>query len=99
PPEEGGVVDRLLDHMSKLVKVHKVGDPAAADPDSLTSRIIAALAHGDIAAALEAYRRLPPAAQHAAADWAETAEAREKAAEAALALRAAAVDRLAAAKP
>ncbi len=99
PPEQGGVMDRLLDHMSKLVRVHKVGDPAAADPESLTSRITAALAHGDIAAALAAYHRLPEAAQRDAADWAAAAEARQKAGEAALALRATAVDRLAAAKP
>lgn len=98
PAEEGGVWDRFIDHMRKLVRVHNVGDPAANDPEALTSRIAAALAHGDLAQALEAYRRLPQAAQRDAADWAKAAEAREAAGEAALALRAEAVDRLAATK-
>ncbi|HEY1944497.1 MAG TPA: hypothetical protein VGH40_20480 [Roseiarcus sp.] len=98
PPEEGGVMDRLIDHMRKLVRVHNVGEPATNDPEALTSRIAAALARGDLAAALEAYRRLPEPAQRAAADWAKSAEARQGAGEAALALRADAVSRLAAAK-
>ncbi len=98
PAEEGGVMDRLIDHMRKLVRVHNVGEPSVDDPEALTSRIAAALARGDLAAALEAYRRLPEPAQRAAADWAKAAEARQGAGEAALALRADAVSRLAAAK-
>jgi hypothetical protein len=98
PSEDGGVVERLLDHMRKLVRVHKIGEAEGDDPEAAASRIGAALTRGDLGAALEAYRRLPEAARQAAGDWAKLAEARQAAGEAALALRAEAVARLATAK-
>jgi hypothetical protein len=98
PPAEGGVIDRLLDHIRKLVRVRKVGEVAGDDPQALASRVSASLARGDLAAALDAYRRLPDAARQASADWGKAAEARLAAAVAAQSLRADAVARLAAAE-
>jgi hypothetical protein len=98
PAAEGGAVDRLLDHIRKLVRVRKVGEIAGDDPQALASRVAASLARGDLAAALDAYRRLPDAARQASADWGKAAEARLAAAVAAQSLRADAVARLAAAE-
>ena len=98
PPSGGGVIDRLLDHMRKLVRVRKVGAVAGGDADALVSRVSAALARGDLSAALDAYEGLPDAARQASRDWAQAAEARQAAGAAAEGLRADAVGRLAAAK-
>jgi hypothetical protein len=98
PPSGGGVMDRLLDRMRKLVRVRKVGEVAGDDVEALAPRISAALARGDLAAALDAYDRLPDAARQASRDWAKAAEARQAAGAAAQGLRADAVGRLAAAK-
>lgn len=98
PAQTGGVMDRLLDHLRQLVRVHKVGEAVGDDPEGLTAHIAAALARGDLAAAYEAYGRLPEAARQAAGDWGKLAQGRQAAGEAALALRADAVGRLAAAK-
>ncbi len=98
PPSGGGVMDRLLDHLRKLVRVRKVGEVAGEDVEALAPRISAALARGDLSAALDAYGRLPDAARQASEDWAKAAEARRAAGAAAQGLRADAVGRLAAAK-
>lgn len=98
PPSAGGVVDRLLDHMRKLVRVHKVGEAAGADADALVPRIASALGRGDLASALDAYGRLPEAARQAGGDWSKAAQARQAAEAAALSLRADAIGRLAAAR-
>jgi hypothetical protein len=97
PPSGGGVMDRLLDHMRKLVRVRKLGEVAGDDAEALAARVSAALARGDLAAALDAYHALPEAARRASQDWAQGAGARQAAAVAAEALRADAVGRLAAA--
>jgi hypothetical protein len=97
PAASAGVMDRLVDNMRNLVRVHKVGETVGDDPGALAPRIAAALARGDLAAALEAYQRLPEAARQAGGDWLKVAQARLDAAAAAQALRAEAVDRLAAA--
>jgi hypothetical protein len=96
PPSGGGVIDRLLDHMRKLVRVRKIGEAAGGDAEALASRISAALARGDLSAALDAYKALPEAAGRAGQDWAQGAEARQAAGAAAEALRAEAIGRLAA---
>ena len=44
-------MDRLFDHMRKLVKVRPVGEIAGEDPAALATQIEAALARGDIGAA------------------------------------------------
>ena len=92
-PPPSGVLDRLIDHMRALVRVRKAGEAGAeASPE----RVAAELARGDLAAALDAYGRLPEAARQAGADWAKAAEARQAAGGAARALRDEAVARLAA---
>jgi len=98
PPAEGGAIDRLLDHIRKLVRVRKVGEVAGDDPQALASRVSASLARGDLAVALDAYRHLPDAARQASADWGKATEARLAAAVAAQSLRADVVARLAAAE-
>ena len=98
PASGGGVMDRLLDHMRKLVRVRRLGEVAGDDVEALASRVSAALARGDLSAALDVYRRLPDAARQASADWGKAAEARQAATVAAEALRADAVGRLAAVK-
>ena len=80
------------------MRVRKVGEVAGDDPGAQAARVSAALARGDLAAALDAYRRLPDAARQASADWGKAAEARLAAAVAAQSLRADAVARLAAAE-
>jgi len=98
PPSDEGVIDRLLDHLRKLVRVRRVGEAAGEDAEAVAPRIAAALARGDLAAALDAYKGLPDAARQAGRDWAETAAARQAAGAAAEGLRADAVARLAAAR-
>ncbi len=97
PPSHGGAVERLLDHMRGLVRVHKVGGEAGGggDPEAVAQRISAALAHGDLRAALEAYGHLPGPARQASQEWVKTAEARAAADAAAQSLRADAIGRLA----
>jgi hypothetical protein len=98
-PETGdGVMDRMLDHMRKLVRVRAVGEVAGDDPAALVSQIEAALARGQAASALGIYARLPEAARKAGADWAKTAHARVAADAAAQSLRESAIGRLAAAR-
>jgi hypothetical protein len=98
-PESGdGVMDRMLDHVRKLVRVRAVGEAAGDDPVALVSQIQAALARGQTAAALGLYARLPEAARKAGADWAKTAAARVAADAAAASLRDSAIGRLAAAR-
>ena len=98
-PETGdGVMDRMLDHMRKLVRVRAVGEVAGDDPAALVSQIEAALARGQAASALGIYARLPEPARKAGADWAKTAAARIAADAAAQSLRESAIGRLAAAR-
>jgi len=98
-PEIGdGVVDRMLDHMRKLVRVRAVGEIAGDDPAALVSQIEAALARGQVVSALGVYARLPEAARKEGADWAGTVNARIAADAAAQSLRESAIGKLAAAK-
>jgi hypothetical protein len=98
PTPGDGVLDRLYGHMSQLVTVRAVGEVAGESPSAVVSQIEAALARGQVAAALSAYAKLPEPARKAAGDWATTAEARGTADAAARALREGAIQRLAAAK-
>jgi hypothetical protein len=89
------VFDRLFDHMRALVRVHKVG-AAGEGAEGLPAAVAAALGRGDLAAALDAYGKLPEPARQAGAEWAKSAAARQAAGAAARALRDDAVARLAA---
>jgi hypothetical protein len=98
PQSTGGAMDKLIDHMRKLVRVHAVGEVAGEEPDALVSQIQAALVRGQVAAAMSVYAHLPETARKVSADWAKTAEARAGADAAARTLRENAIAHLAAAK-
>ena len=88
-------MDRLFDHMRKLVKVRPVGEIAGEDPAALATQIEAALARGDIGAALTTYAKLPEAARTSSADWAKSVNALAGAQAAARGLRESAMAKLA----
>ena len=91
--------DRLLDHMRALVRVRRVGETPGGDESAPpAARIGAALARGDVGAALDLFDKLPEASRAAGQSWLEMAKARVAAAKAAAALRAEAIGRLATAK-
>jgi hypothetical protein len=94
PEERGGVVDRLLAHMRGLVRVHDLGETMGNDPEAVVSRIEAESRRGDIADALAAFGKLPPAARQAAGDWQIQARARQAADAALQSIREAAIGRL-----
>ena len=99
PPPERSSWDRLLDHMRALVRVRHVGEAGERDESGPpAARIGAALDRGDLAAALAAFGQLPDASRAAGAAWADATKARVAAAKAATALRADAINGLAAAK-
>jgi uroporphyrinogen-III synthase len=76
---EGDWIDRAWARLVSLVSVRRTGEAATGDgPGALVSRAEAALARGDLAAALAALEKLPPAGRAAAAAW--MAEARARAA-------------------
>jgi len=90
------VVDRLLEHMRKLVRVRPVGEASGASPEALVTQIEAALRRGQVGAAMAAYSKLPQAARDASAAWAKSANGRAAADAAARSLREAAIAGLAA---
>ena len=95
---DDGVMARLMNNMSKIVRVHPVGEQAGDDPAAVISRITAALGRGDAASALTAFARLPEAARQVGKDWAARAQGRVAAATAAQALLDDSITRLGAAK-
>jgi hypothetical protein len=76
PQGSGGVMDRLMANMSKVVRVTPVGEVAGDDPTALVSQIGAALGRGQIAPALAAWMRLPEPARQASQEWASAAQSR-----------------------
>jgi len=95
PGEKGGVVDRLLAHMRSLVQVRDLGETTGDDPEAIVSRVEADCRRGDIAGALAAFDKLPPAAREAAGDWPAKTRARQAADAALQSIREAAIRRLA----
>jgi hypothetical protein len=75
PAASGGVIDRLLANMGKVVRVTPVGELAGDDPAALVSQIKGALARGAAAPALAAWKRLPDPAREASRPWADEADA------------------------
>jgi hypothetical protein len=98
PKSTGGVMDRLMANMSKVVRVTPVGEVAGDDPAALVSQIGAALDRGQIAQALATWARLPEPAQQTSQEWAHAAQARAGADAAAQSLLDDALTRLSAAK-
>jgi hypothetical protein len=75
----GGVMDRLMSNMSKIVKITPVGATAGDDPAALISQIEAALDQGEIDVAMALWARLPEPMRRASHDWASGAQARRAA--------------------
>ena len=98
PQSSGGVMDRLVANMSKVVRVTPVGEVAGDDPAALVSQISPALDHGQMAPAIAAWQRLPEAARQASQEWANEAQTRLAADTAAQGVLDDAMARLAAAK-
>lgn len=76
PQGSGGVVDRLMGEMSKVVRVTPVGEVAGDDPAALISQIGGALGRGDISAAVAIWARLPEPARRASQEWESRAQSR-----------------------
>lgn len=88
PPSSGSFLDRLSSGASGLVSVRPTGEAAATgtSPAAVVGQIETALAHGDTAAAIAAWAKLPPPAQKVSQAWADRLKAREAAHQAAQAL-------------
>ena len=86
PEPSGGVVDRLLANMSKVVRVTPVGEVGGDDPAALVSQIGAALGRGQVQPAVAAWARLPEPSRRASQEWANEAQSRLAADNAAQAL-------------
>lgn len=97
PPASGGFLDRLSSGAAGLVSVRPTGATAehGASPAALVGQIETALGHGDTAAALAAWAKLPPPARKVSEAWADTLRARETAHQSALALAATSIAALA----
>jgi hypothetical protein len=76
PQGSGGVVDRLMTNMSKVVRVTPIGEVSGDDPAALVSQIGAALARGQIGPAVATWRRLSEPARQASQEWASEAQSR-----------------------
>ncbi len=76
PKESGGVMDRLMSNMGKVVEITPLGEAPGDDPPALVSQIEAALDRGDIGGAMALWARLPEPARKASEDWAATAQTR-----------------------
>jgi hypothetical protein len=74
--ESGGVMDRLMSNMGKVVKITPVGETAGDDPAAIVSQIAASLDRGRIDAAMALWARLPEPSRRASQDWANSAQAR-----------------------
>jgi hypothetical protein len=76
PKESGGVMDRLMSNISKVVQITPIGEQPGDDPVALASQIHGALDRGNIGGAMALWARWPEPAQHASQDWAAGAQAR-----------------------
>jgi hypothetical protein len=85
--------------LQRFARVRPAGQVGGSTPPDLVSTIEAALAKGDIQTALAAWRRLPETSRGPSLEWANIAEARDKAAKAVSAVQDAAISALRMAKP
>jgi len=93
-PEATGTIDRLWQSARGLVEVRPTRPTVGADPSAVVARIRAALAAGDLKAALAEREALPETIKAATADWASAADARVKADDLVAAVRAEALAKL-----
>jgi len=98
PPSDAGVGPRVAYALSTVVQVRRVDDLTGSGPDALLARAEHALAEGDVAGALRLIDRLPPAARQAMAPWRDGAARRAEVDRQVAALRARAMQDLAAAR-
>lgn len=78
-PGGTGFLDRLEANAAKLVRVRPVGSAAGSDPQAVIARVEQHAARGDIAAALNELKALPPPSRAPADGWIARAEARSAA--------------------
>ncbi|WP_036258200.1 COG4223 family protein [Methylocapsa aurea] len=76
--EDAGIIDRLTRNAANLVRVRRVGEAGANDPDlpGLVARIENALKRLDIEEAFTIWTELPSAAKAKSDSWGEAAKAR-----------------------
>jgi uroporphyrinogen-III synthase len=86
---------RAGDALGALFTLRRVGDLSGDSPDAILARAERRMADGDIEAALEQLRALPPGGQRAVADWRERAMRRVEIERRIAALRAQALRNLA----
>jgi len=86
PPPGTPLADQLVQGAQKLVHVRPKGEAAKVTADDLTPKIEKALAHDDLAAAVQAFAALPEATRGQAREFGETLVARRAAEQAAAAL-------------
>jgi hypothetical protein len=75
----GGFFERLQANAGKLVRIRPVNPPEGDSPSEVLARIEVDIAHADIDAALSDVDQLPQTARQKAANWVNTAAARQKA--------------------
>lgn len=78
-PGGTGFLDRLEANAAKLVRVRPVGSAVGSDPQAVIARVEQHAARGDIAAALNELKALPPPSRAPADGWIARAEARSAA--------------------
>jgi len=96
PGGKAGWMDRIGYMLSKVVSLRRVGDVPGDSADALLARAERAVGDGDLDRAFRALDRLPPAARREMAPWRERAERRAEIDRDAQALRAHALQELAA---
>jgi hypothetical protein len=74
--KDSGLLDRLQANAQRLVRITPV-DGAGDDPETVLTRIAAAAAHDDLAAAIAAIVKLPESSRALAAEWVKKAKMRE----------------------
>jgi hypothetical protein len=75
-PPDDSLFGRIVAGARGLVSIRPTAPLEGADPPAVVSRMEAAVARGDLAAALRERGTLPPAGKDASADWAARADAR-----------------------
>jgi hypothetical protein len=96
PGEKASLGDRIVYVLSKVVSLRRVGDVPGDSTDAVLARAERAVGDGDLDRAFRALDRLPPAARDAMAPWRTRAERRAEIDRNAQALRARALQELAA---
>lgn len=96
PGEKASLADRLVYVLAKVVSLRRVGDVAGNSTDALLARAERAVGDGDLDRAFRILDKLPPAARQELLPWRERAERRAEIDRDAEALRAHALQELAA---